>query len=139
MRALLVGAALLVAACSGESAPPFVVAGIEITEPLPGRSMSAGYMTLTNNTKSPIAVTEVRSPQFGSVEIHRSSIEDGVARMRRIDTLEIPAGSTVTLERGGLHLMLMNARDDPDAVSLTFYDGETLIMEVVANIVRRAD
>ncbi|MEL7185064.1 MAG: copper chaperone PCu(A)C [Pseudomonadota bacterium] len=139
MRAAMAAIALLVAACSGESAAPFVVANIEVTEPMPGRGMSAGYMTLTNNTGSQITVTDVRSAEYNNVEIHRSTVEDGVARMRRVDKLEIPAGSTITLERGGLHLMLMQAEGNPDAVSLSFYDGEMLLMNVVANIVRRAD
>ena len=131
--------ALTVAACSGNDATPFEVTDIEITEPMPGRKMSAGFMTLTNNTDTAISITRVSSPDYGNVELHESSIEDGVAKMREIDALEIPADSSVILERGGLHLMLMRAKGNPDSVSLNFYDGETLVIDVVANVKRRSN
>lgn len=137
MRMLFLVLVLVAAGCSADNAPPFEVSNIEITEPMPGRNMSAGFMTLTNNTSTPILITEVRSPNYGSVQIHESTIEDGVARMRRIAMLEIPARSETVLARGGLHLMLMRANGDPDAVSLSFYNGETLVIDVVANVTRR--
>ena len=139
MRALVLITTLLIASCSGDPVPPFEISNIVITEPMPGRSMSAGFMTLTNNTDTDVSITAVRSPDYGMVEIHRTSVEDGVARMRRIDALPVPARSTVTLERGGLHLMLMRAEGNPDSVSLSFFDGDTLVMEVVANVTRRAN
>lgn len=139
MRRFLILVMLGVAGCGGNNAPPFEVTDIEITEPMPGRSMSAGFMTLTNNTDAEVIVTEVRSPDYGTVEIHRSSIEGGVAKMRQVDALQVPANSSITLERGGLHLMLMRANGNPDSVSLSFYDGDELILDVVANVTRRAN
>lgn len=137
MRMFFVFLALGVAGCNPESFPTFDIADIVITEPMPGRSMSAGFMTMTNNTDETVSITSVSSPDYGMVEIHESSIEDGVAKMRQIDALEIAPGSTVTLERGGLHLMLMRAKGNPDSVTLRFYDGDTLVVDVVANVTRR--
>ena len=139
MRSLLIFLLFVVVGCSGNGAPPIEIADIEITEPLPGRSMSAGFMSITNNTGEPVSITHVTSPDYGKVEIHRSSIEDGVAKMRRIDVLDIAPNSTARLERGGLHLMLMRAQGDPDSISLSFYDGEMLVIDVVASVTRRAN
>ena len=117
MRAFLILAVALVAAC-GAPQPPLVASEVEITRPMPGRSMSAGYLVLRNNTDQEIRITGARSPQFGNVQIHETSVEDGVARMRRIDALIVPAKGQVTMERGGKHLMLMKAGEIDDAVSL---------------------
>ena len=114
-KALLV--VLLLAACGGPQ-PPLVASGVEITAPLPGRPMSAGFLVLRNTTDEAIRITGVSSPQFGSVEIHETTIENGIARMRRLDALVVPAHGSVTLERGGKHLMLMRARDLGDGVTL---------------------
>ena len=36
------------------------------------------------------------------------SNEGGVMRMRRVDSLDLPAGKTVALEPGGYHVMLLD-------------------------------
>jgi len=113
-------------------ASPLVASDVVVTRPVPGMSMSAGYLALTNNTDAAIRITHVESPEFGSVELHESTIEDGVARMRPMPALEVPARSTVTLQRGGKHLMLMKPRGDSGAVSLRFFDGNELLLTVSA-------
>lgn len=119
--------AVFLAACS-EPQPPLVADEVEITRPMPGRHMSAGYLVLTNNTDEPIRITGATSPQFGRVEIHETTLEDGVARMRRLEELVVPARQSVRLERGGKHLMLMRARDLDGAVSVQlFSDGAPVL------------
>ena len=100
--------AALLAACSAPEAP-LVATDVEVTRPMPGRHMSAGFLVLSNNTDAEIRITSVTSPQFGSVEIHETTVVDGVSRMRKLEALVVPARGSVTLERGGKHLMLMRA------------------------------
>ena len=116
-----------------EPLAPLVAENVIVTRPMPGMKMSAGYLSLTNNTDTPIRVTRVTSPQFGSVELHESTVEDGVARMRAISELVVPAHGTATLERGGKHLMLMKPGGDSNDVSLNFYDGDQLLLSIAAN------
>ena len=118
---------LLVAACGG-ARPPLVADDVEITRPMPGRHMSAGYLVLTNNTGEPIRITSVTSPQFATVEIHETTLEDGVSRMRELDELVVPARRSVRLERGGKHLMLMRPRDLGDSVSLQLLSDSTPVL-----------
>ena len=94
-------------ACGGQSGPPLEISDVDVFAPLPGSRMSAAYMTLANNTTETIVVQEVSSPDFASVELHETRIVNGVARMHSLDKLEIPARSSVSLEEGGIHLMLM--------------------------------
>jgi len=49
-------------------------------------------------------------------------------RMRRLERIEIPAGETLSLEPGGLHLMLIGLKEDLQPggqvdLTLTFDDG----------------
>ena len=129
MRALGLLIALLLAGCS-ESEPPLVASDVEITRPMPGMSMSAGFFVLTNNTNDALTITSVTSPQFASVEVHETTIVDGVARMRRLDALVVPAEGSVALERGGKHLMLMQPVDLGDAVTLQLMGGDRLMLTI---------
>lgn len=117
MRFLPLLTTALLVACSTPEAP-LVASDVEITKPMPGRHMSAGFLVLTNNTDADIRITGASSPQFGAVEIHETSNVDGVYRMREMDALVVPARGSVTLERGGKHLMLMRAQEIGDSVSL---------------------
>lgn len=136
MRRILPALLVFLAACSGGDAPPVVVANVEVTPPRPGAGMSAGYLDITNNSGEPLVITHVTSPQFGKVELHETTVEDGVARMRPLDSLVVPPGETVVLERGGKHLMLMRPVDTPDAVTLSLYSGETLVVSVETPVQR---
>ena len=130
---------LLLSACEKQGTAPLLISDIIITDAVPGQPMSAGFMTLRNNSNETIEVTSVTSRQFNTVAIHESSIDDGIARMRRLKTLTIAPKSSVALQPGGIHLMLMRptATDKGnDEVSLSFYRGETLLLNVSTQISR---
>ena len=129
MRHYLYLACVLLAAC-GSPQPPLVASDVEITRPMPGRHMSAGYFVLTNTTDSPIRITAAASPQFGMVEMHETTIEDGIARMREIEELVVPANSSVTFERGGKHLMLMRAQNVEQNVSLQLFSDDAPVLSI---------
>lgn len=129
MRAPVLLLLFVLAACGGPGAP-LVVSELEVTRPVPGRHMSAGYLVLTNNTDEPLRISGVASPQFGSVEIHETTVTDGVSRMRRLEQLVVPAHGSVTLRRGGKHLMLMRPSDVGNTVTLRFFAGDTPVLSV---------
>lgn len=127
MRSLPMIALVLLAAC-GSPKPPLVASEVEITPPMPGRMMSAGYLVLTNNTDEAIVIDGVTSPQFGAVEIHQTILENGISRMRQIEELVVPARGSVALERGGKHLMLMQAQGVNETVTLLLLsDGAPIL------------
>ena len=132
MRPYLLLTAILISACSAEPQPPLVATELLVTRPMPGNGMSAAYLSLTNNTEQKISITRVTSAQYGSVQLHESTLENGIARMRAMPELQIPAGTTVTLQRGGKHLMLMRPTGPADVVSLQFFDDDNLVLSVDA-------
>ena len=78
----------------------------------PGASMTAGYMTITNEGSEKDELISISSTAAGSVEIHQSYIENGMHQMKAVSKLEIPAGKKVNLSPGGYHLMLHNIKED---------------------------
>lgn len=68
---------------------------------------SAIYFRLVNSGAEPDALLAVRTEVARSATLHQSAVEGEVARMLPVDRIEIPAGGSVELERGGLHVMLL--------------------------------
>ncbi len=143
MRTVLTLLLVFLGACSADIQPALVASDITITRPMPGMTMRAGYLTLTNNSNETITITRVSSPNYESVALHESVVEDGVARMRPLKKIEMGAGKSAILEPGGKHLMLMRPKVSADkvsaekssaeSVSLQFYDGPTLLLTVTSN------
>lgn len=131
MRMLTVGL-LLCCALAATSEPESLQAkDAWVRAAPPGVTMLAGYLTLRNTGKAPVRLTGVSSPDFARVELHRSVLKDGLARMRPVDSLVLPAGGEVRLEPGGYHLMLIQpARalgpGDTVQLRLRFSDGTDL-------------
>ena len=86
-----------------------------------------------------------RSEAAHRVEIHTHIIgDDGVARMREVKGgIPVPAGETVTLKRGGLHVMFMGLtrrleQGDSFPLTLVFESGAEVVVEVKVDNQRRA-
>ncbi len=64
-----------------------------------------------------------QSPAAASAMVHESKVDaSGVATMSHLPALDIPAGATVKLERGGLHIMFMGlsaAMAEGDSIPVT--------------------
>ena len=70
----------------------------------PGQDVGAAYMTLTSTQD--VTLVRVESDVSNSIEIHSMTMQNGVMKMRMLDTLDLPANKAVELAPGGFHLML---------------------------------
>ena len=91
-------------------------------------AMLAGYGRIENSCTTSVSVVGASSPVFGDVSVHRTSLVDGVSRMRPVPALAIAAGQAATFAPGGLHLMLMRPSHPLEAgavvpISLRLADG----------------
>lgn len=126
-------ALLLAYGCGGDPRPPVEISDVRIYAPLPGSNMSVAYLTIANNTKEPLVIAELSSPQFQTVEIHATTMSNDVARMRQLDALTIPPAQATELREGAEHLMLMGPVGDPvlgDPITLFIRDiagGEVVV------------
>lgn len=91
---------------------PRVVDGWLRPPPMP-MPMLAGFARIENPCAAPVRVVGASGEGFGGVEIHETTIVDGVSRMRAVPSLAIAARGEAVLEPGGLHLMLMQPASPP--------------------------
>ena len=132
--AILLLTLLTLGACGGgppDAAPAPAGLAFEearVREPVPGRTMTAGYFAVRNGGTEAVVLTGVSSPAANAVEMHVSEQDGGMMRMRQLDSVEIGAGETVRFEPGGRHLMLFGIESLPaEGIDVTFErsDGET--------------
>ncbi|UOA33013.1 hypothetical protein DSM110093_02823 [Sulfitobacter sp. DSM 110093] len=83
--------------------------------------VGGGYLTITNNGDKSDRLLAVSAEGFDEVSLHETTTDDmGVARMSHVEGINLPAGETVTLKPGGLHVMFMGLDGDP------FEEGEKI-------------
>lgn len=73
----------------------------------PGANTGAAYVTIENHGSESDRLISASSPSAGSVSIHETVEQNGVASMRPVETPAVPAGGTLAMAPGGMHLMLM--------------------------------
>jgi len=74
----------------------------------PGQIAGSGYLTLINTGDQADQLIAVSTPLAAQAEIHQTSMDGGVMRMRELtEGLALPARSRVELKPGGTHLMFM--------------------------------
>jgi len=105
MRKLLTILCFLSATASAADLPLVVDPVINATPP--GSKVTAGYMTLVNETDTDIIITRAFSPTIPKIEIHLSSMKNDVAKMEKQESVTIKAGESLEFQHGSYHLMLM--------------------------------
>ncbi|MBX3489646.1 copper chaperone PCu(A)C [Parvibaculum sp.] len=125
MMSPLLRAAFLLLALAGFAAPAAAGESIVVSDPWARASVTAtgaAYLTLENAGGEDDALVEARSDVAEKVEIHDMTMDGMVMRMRKLDRLALPAGETVRLAPGGLHIMLIRLHGplaEGNAVPLT--------------------
>ena len=76
---------------------------------LPGMSVTAIFMKITNNTKKDIRLTKITGEFAPTFELHNMEMSEGKMVMRPVDSILIKSHSTTELKSGGLHVMVFDA------------------------------
>ena len=112
----------------------------------PGASVGAGYLTIMNMGEQEDLLVRVNAPFAGHTEIHEIKMDGDVAKMRPLQSgLKIPAGQSVNLTPGGLHLMFMDLQHplkagDTHTIVLHFkYHGEVSALLTVRSDPSQSD
>ena len=115
LKAALIAAAMALAA-PAVSAQEYKAGAIEIGHPWAratprGASVAAGYLKLTNTGTTPDRLIGMSVAVSDRVEVHEMATVEGVMKMRPVkDGLEIEPGQSVELKPGGLHLMMLDLK-----------------------------
>ena len=106
---------LLVALALPAAAHQYQLGSLAIGHPwsratAPGMPMGVAYLSITNNGETADALIAASTPAAAHVEMHQTTIADGMARMRPLIEIALAPGSTVKIEPGGIHLMPVDLR-----------------------------
>jgi copper(I)-binding protein len=93
---------------SNEKGGTFAFTNSVIRTPLAERP-TAGYFDFNYDYKVPDRIISVVSPAFKRVEMHDSVTDSGMKKMVKLDTLDLPAKSSIKFAPGGKHLMLFDS------------------------------
>jgi periplasmic copper chaperone A len=96
---------------------------------------TAVYFTIENHGREADVLVAVESEIARSAEVHQTTVEQGIARMRPVERLVVPPGESVVLRPGGYHLMLLDLErelsvGDRFQVLLTFEKEGTRTIDV---------
>ena len=73
------------------------------------------YLTIENHSPQADRLLSLSTPIARHASLHQTIREGGMMHMRSVEQLEIPPGSSVSFEPGGLHVMLMGLRSSIEA------------------------
>lgn len=83
-----------------------------IQEGPPSQKITAGFMVIENHGSAEIALLSASTDVAGVVELHKMELDDGMMRMKRVDSINVPAGGMVELKPGGFHLMVIDLKKE---------------------------
>jgi len=132
---LILTGIFLLSACGPEK-------GIEVhnawARPAGQGENGAVYFELRNLSSMPDELTGASSDAAQTAEIHESKLSGDVMQMDMISTLPLEPYANVAFEPGGLHIMLVNLKeelklDDEIEVVLLFKNHQDITVHVVVN------
>lgn len=96
---------------------------------------SAAYMTLMNHGEVADKLIAVETALARAAELHNHIMEDGIAKMRRVEAIDVNPSEPASLEPGSLHVMLMGLTEKLEAggvlpLTLTFENAGEVTLEV---------
>ena len=121
----------------------FEIGTVQIRATAPGMDVTGGYVTITNHGNSDDTLVATSASFAKRVEFHEMTNDNGLMKMRRRGYgIEIPAGETVLLKPGGLHIMFMDLNEtlqpgEMREIMLEFASGHR--MTVPAMVLKPSD
>ena len=107
---LLLAVALPAADSNSISKGFIVISGAWTRPTAAGMPMGVAYFVVQNQGASADAIVAASTPAAAHVEFHQTTLSDGMARMRPLQRIDVPAQGTVAVTPGGIHLMLVDLK-----------------------------
>ena len=144
--AILIGTVTAAAGAGLALTPPALSGELRAEDvwarPAPQHSTGAVYLILENGTADDERLTGASSSVAAHVELHQTVIVEDVGRMEPVESVELPSGSTLEIAPFGIHLMLIDLREelqigDTFPLTLEFASGQRLEVEVEVKLDRQ--
>jgi copper(I)-binding protein len=107
---LLLAGAALAAHAHGFKAGDLAIGHPYARATAPGQPTGGAYLRVENHGAQSDRLVSASADVSKSVELHEMKMEGDVMRMRQVDGVEVPAGQSVVLEPGGVHVMLIGLK-----------------------------
>tara|TARA_B100001057_G_scaffold219007_1_gene219195 strand:+ start:601 stop:975 length:375 start_codon:yes stop_codon:yes gene_type:complete len=89
-------------------------------ETFKGQKACAVYVSIFNNTEIDFEISSLSSNVSGRAEIHGIFMDNEIVKMKKITNLTIKSKDQVYLQPGGMHIMLMDLKEElVDGTSFT--------------------
>lgn len=75
---------------------------------VPGQKVVGAFMKLTADAD--MTLIKAASPAARVVELHFMRMAEGMMEMRELEKIDLPRGTSVSLEPGGMHIMLIGLK-----------------------------
>ena len=103
----------------------------------PSQSVGGAFLTITDNGPDD-ALVSAASPIAATVELHETVNDNGVMKMKPVDSLKLAHGQSVTLKPGSYHLMIMGLKQqlkqgDMFPVTLNFAHSAPITVSVMVH------
>lgn len=108
-----------------------VFAQVSVSEPwvratVPAQKVTGAFMRV--QSAAPARLVGVQADVAGRAELHEMAMDGQTMRMRRVESIELPAGKPVNLASGGYHVMLFDLKrqvkeGENVAITLTVQDA----------------
>ncbi|MEI8401216.1 MAG: copper chaperone PCu(A)C [Alcaligenaceae bacterium] len=89
------------------TAGPLEINDLWVRGSVPGQTNGAGYMQINNPTGVSDRLLSAQSEASTRLELHTVLTENGVAKMRQVNGIDIPAKGSAKLAPGGFHMMFL--------------------------------
>ena len=113
------------------------ISDVWIKATIPGSNVSAAYLRI--KSAKTVKLVKAETAVANIAELHSMNMKDGVMEMKAELAFNVPAGKTIELKPGGMHIMLMQVAKpikagDKVPLTLTFDTdgGNSLVMNVEA-------
>jgi len=95
----------------------------------------AGFFVIENHMAEDDLLLRAEADVSNAVELHTMTMNDNIMRMRKIDSVPVPANSTVTFAPGGEHVMFIGLKaplkeDESFPLTLVFKKAGAITVQV---------
>ncbi len=106
-----------------------------VTALIPGQETSAGYLSITNSGDQDQVLQSFSTSAAQMVQLHTTTMSNGMMSMDKVNDLVVPAGGSIEMQPGGLHLMIMGVDKESFAgesldMQISFVSGDVLEINV---------
>lgn len=104
---------------------------------------SAAYLTVTTKGDAADKLLSVSTPAAEAAELHHHVMDGDIARMQKVETIDVEPGAPLSMEPGGYHVMLFGltgnlAAGEVLTITLTFEKAGEIAAEIPIRSLRDA-